>query len=119
MDSIQKVTPLSVGYYYLRYFENQTIYTNTQTPETASIQNLTITPNPNNGTFMIDVPKSLQQEKFSLQIFDLTGRMIVQRQYQNADDNLMINDLKQYANGLYIVTLQSETERYQAKILKQ
>ena len=118
-DEYQPTTFSVPNYKYLRYFENQTIYRNTLTLPTSTIQNLVIAPNPNNGQFSIEVPKSLQQGEFNLQIFDLTGRILVNRLYQNTNNQLLINDLEQYANGFYIITLQSEIERYQAKVLKQ
>jgi hypothetical protein len=121
MDTIQIMiwVPISIKYNYLRYFENQTIYTNTQMPQATNIQNLVIAPNPNNGQFVIEIPESLQQGKFLMQVFDLTGRKVLERTVQNSSNKLEFNELQREANGLYLIVIQNKDAVYQAKVLKE
>lgn len=68
-------------------------------------------PNPSsNGIFKLSV---LNQEKVSVQVFDISGRLITKK--NNLKDNDQIN-LSQYQKGIYIARLSSETNNRTLKL---
>ena len=69
-------------------------------------------PNPSsNGIFKLSV---LNQEKVSVQVFDISGRLITKK--NNVRDNDQIN-LSQYQKGIYIARLSSETKNRTLKLV--
>ena len=69
-------------------------------------------PNPSsNGIFKLSV---LNQEKVSVQVFDISGRLISKK--NNLKDNEQIN-LSQYQKGIYIAKLSSETNNRTLKLI--
>ena len=71
-----------------------------------------IYPNPSsNGIFKLSV---LNQEKVSIQVFDISGRLITEK--NNIRDNDQIN-LSQYQKGIYIARLSSETKNKTLKLV--
>ena len=69
-------------------------------------------PNPSsNGIFKLSV---LNQEKVSIQVFDISGRLITEK--NNLRDNDQIN-LSQYQKGIYIARLSSETKNKTLKLV--
>ena len=71
-----------------------------------------IYPNPSsNGIFKLSV---LNQEKVSIQVFDISGRLITEK--NNLRDNDQIN-LSQYQKGIYIARLSSETKNKTLKLV--
>ena len=68
-------------------------------------------PNPSsNGIFKLSV---LNQEKVSVQVFDISGRLITKK--NNLKDNDQIN-LSHYQKGIYIARLSSETNNRTLKL---
>ena len=71
-----------------------------------------IYPNPSsNGIFKLSV---LNQEKVSIQVFDISGRLITEK--NDVRDNDQIN-LSQYQKGIYIARLSSETKNKTLKLV--
>ena len=71
-----------------------------------------IYPNPSsNGIFKLSV---LNQEKVSIHVFDISGRLITEK--NNLRDNDQIN-LSQYQKGIYIARLSSETKNKTLKLV--
>ena len=71
-----------------------------------------IYPNPSsNGIFKLSI---LNQEKVSIQVFDISGRLITEK--NNLRDNDQIN-LSQYQKGIYIARLSSETKNKTLKLV--
>ena len=69
-------------------------------------------PNPSsNGIFKLSV---LNQEKVSVQVFDISGRLITKK--NDVRDNDQIN-LSQYQKGIYIARLSSETNNKTLKLV--
>ncbi len=69
-------------------------------------------PNPSsNGIFKLSV---LNQEKVSVQVFDISGRLIIKK--NNLKDNDQIN-LSHYQKGIYIARLSSETNNRTLKLI--
>ena len=69
-------------------------------------------PNPSsNGIFKLSV---LNQEKVSVQVFDISGRLITKK--NNLKDNDQIN-LSHYQKGIYIARLSSETNNRTLKLI--
>ncbi|MDB2336924.1 FG-GAP-like repeat-containing protein [Flavobacteriaceae bacterium] len=71
-----------------------------------------IYPNPSsNGIFKLSV---LNQEKVSVQVFDISGRLITKK--NDVRDNDQIN-LSQYQKGIYIARISSETKNKTLKLV--
>lgn len=69
-------------------------------------------PNPsNNGIFKLSV---VNEKKVSLQVFDLSGRLIIEK--NDLKNNDIIN-LSQYSKGVYIARLSSETKNNSLKLV--
>ena len=69
-------------------------------------------PNPsNNGIFKLSV---LNQEKVSVKVFDISGRLITKK--NNLKDSDQIN-LSQYQKGIYIARFRSETNNRTLKLI--
>ena len=69
-------------------------------------------PNPSsNGIFKLSV---LNQEKVSVQVFDISGRLMTKK--NNLKDNDQIN-LSHYQKGIYIARLSSETNNRTLKLI--
>ena len=66
-------------------------------------------PNPGTDFIKILLPKSNKIEK--IQVFDISGRLM------NTYYNDYIN-ISSFSNGIYIINLESEGEKYQAKFIK-
>src|SRR5690606_4540815 len=82
--------------------------TQTITPlstESIGLTDFTIYPNPNKGNFNIDF-NSLTNNDISIDVHDLSGRLIYQNVYTNTgriSQNLQLNSVQA---GVYIVTVQ-------------
>ena len=105
--------------YHLRYFENQTIFTATNETEIQRIYKLHAFPNPSTDRFTIEIPSLLQDKTCTMQLVDITGRVIRQRQYETLGNQLQIDDLANQPNGIYILNIKDDERNFQVKLVKQ
>ena len=82
---------------------------------TLSKTNVTISPNPSNGIFIIKINNPV--EKASLIVSDLNGR-IVHQLSADVQENQSL-DLSFLQRGMYILTISNESYSYSQKIIKQ
>ena len=84
--------------------------------EENEIDNITIYPNPNDGTFNIKfTPNS--GENIKIELFDLNGRSIYSKTYETSstfDKMLQLNDLQ---SGLYLIQISEGSNRVTKKII--
>ena len=79
----------------------------------AAIQNISIFPNPTNGILKFDLSGNNVQK---IKISDITGKTVFEK--VNIDQNETI-DLSGFANGIYVVILQTENGILSSKIIKE
>lgn len=76
--------------------------------------NFLVYPNPSNGKFTVDLGSTLDHVK--IQILDLTGKIIQSEQYQNAQSiQLNMNE----APGVYLLKIESDTQRATVRLVKE
>jgi|GEM_PF-352308 len=73
-----------------------------------------ISPNPNNGTFEITLAKLLESVKMSL--FDLNGRLLLHKEYTNANSIIIDSKLPQ---GIYLIKLSTSNTEGVYRVLVQ
>lgn len=72
-------------------------------------------PNPNNGTFNIQFTPS--SEKINVVVFDLRGRIILDKEYQNNglfNESIQLNNVE---SGIYLVRIQDGSRKIAKKII--
>jgi hypothetical protein len=74
----------------------------------------TISPNPNQGRFLIKMEEKGALE--SVQIFDLSGRLIWNQDLKNAKNEVWI-DLENQASGMYFLKINSSFKTYLSKLI--
>ena len=83
--------------------------------ESFELTNINLYPNPNNGTFNVQFTPS--SDKINIVVFDLRGRVIFDKQYQN---NGLFNESIQLDNvesGVYLVKIQDGSRKIVKKII--
>ncbi len=83
----------------------------------APTNEFSVTPNPNNGNFTINLNEVLNN--YTLQVFDATGRLIFGKEFnqtQNMQQNVSLNNPQ---SGLYFVTIRSDNAVLTKKIIVQ
>ncbi len=85
---------------------------------------LSIFPNPNNGTFWIDVPTAKVNQKIDVQIYDQLSNSILNQEYTVVNDNITgarvnITPSKPFAKGVYLTRINFEGTIYKLKLVVQ
>lgn len=85
--------------------------------ESIASNELSIHPNPSSGifNFKLQLKKS---EAVSIQIFDLTGHLILQKTYLPQSNFNEFIDLTEFANGCYFAKIDVNTATFNKKIVK-
>ena len=74
---------------------------------TNSEQNLRLFPNPNNGSFTVELSNNVMEG--DLQIYSITGKLL---QSVNVNSKKQVIDATDLANGIYFIRLQNEVIRF-------
>ncbi|TVR76137.1 MAG: T9SS C-terminal target domain-containing protein [Chitinophagaceae bacterium] len=69
----------------------------------SSTSNITVYPNPSNGTFNLNFINTQESKTYELSLYNLEGRLLENKQI-NATDNTKL-DFSNYNNGLYLLQL--------------
>lgn len=85
-------------------------------PEQAFTDSFIIYPNPNKGTFNLEIAKNFTHKNVQLTIFDISGRKIYKKQLNNAENIIPIN-LNQVSQGIYLVEISSNNLKLLKKII--
>ncbi|MEA2042272.1 MAG: T9SS type A sorting domain-containing protein, partial [Bacteroidota bacterium] len=75
-------------------------------------ENINIYPNPTTGIIYFDF---LNSEIKKISILDITGKVIIEKSVNSQTDNINFSN---YANGLYLIKLQTDKESFTTKIIK-
>ena len=73
-------------------------------------------PNPGNGFYTLEIPGGAINN-FSLRVFDLSGKLVLQQQYENTQGIRI--DLSDQAPGIYIIQGVNAERVYTQKIIHQ
>lgn len=79
---------------------------------------LVVYPNPFVDVVQVNVPNVPNQTQFSIQVFDVTGRLI-ETQNQVLNNNTLSINLGNIPNGSYILLVNSASIKFSSVILKQ
>ena len=81
-----------------------------------SLQNFALYPNPNKGNFTISF-SSDNSEKVNVGVFDIRGRSVFSKEYQNNglfNENMQLDNLQ---SGVYLVKVQNGSKQLTKKIV--
>jgi hypothetical protein len=76
--------------------------------------NFVIFPNPSTGVFNI---KTTTVNKFNINVYDVTGKVILQQNNVRPDNNTYALDISEYASGVYFLNISTETSKVTKKII--
>lgn len=108
------VVSTTAAFNYTMPAENVTLVANYQDVTAIAdnnIEGVNVFPNPSTGIFNIVVG-----QEYSMQVVDVTGRLVVAKQIQSG---LTALDMEQYKNGVYFIRLISESQIKTIRIVKQ
>jgi len=89
------------------------------TSNQANEAGLTISPNPAEDFVTISLNKSLGNELLDIYLQDITGKQIINLAGQVLQNDYTLNLPNDLAEGMYILTLQGENQRFSKKIILQ
>jgi hypothetical protein len=68
-------------------------------------QNISVTPTPFGDTINIALPLSYNNIEFSIQIFDMNGRLVIDRHYSNINNRINVSGLDKLDQAPYIIKI--------------
>ena len=78
-----------------------------------SWKQLELFPNPSSGSFSVQIPKDIQYKSVTLEILNIEGQLVYSAVSRNKEK---IDVSAQLPNGLYLLTLKTDTQNYLSKI---
>ena len=70
---------------------------------------LSIYPNPTSGIFQLEIPRNLLLQKSTIQINDISGRLVFEKQIQSNGKSIFL-DMSNQNKGMYILSILTENE---------
>uniref|UniRef100_UPI0026258D01 putative metal-binding motif-containing protein n=1 Tax=uncultured Algibacter sp. TaxID=298659 RepID=UPI0026258D01 len=67
-----------------------------------NINNILVTPNPFNNNITINLPLGFDNNEFSIKVFDLNGRLIIDRKYTSMNSKINVDDLDKLDQAPYL-----------------
>ena len=67
-----------------------------------NLNDLVVTPNPFNNKITITIPLSLNNSEFNIKVFDLNGRLMIDRKYFSINNQIKIYELDKLDQALYL-----------------
>lgn len=83
--------------------------------DNSSTTELSIFPNPSNGTFLLTINGSKGQQNYNLSIYDISGASALTTPLLNQKNNII--DLSDFPKGIYFLKIYNETELFTRKIV--
>ncbi len=68
-------------------------------------QNISVTPNPFGDNINIGLPLSYRNAEFSIQIFDINGRLVIDRKYSSLNNKIKVDGLDKLDQAPYIIKI--------------
>ena len=76
-----------------------------------------IFPNPTNNVFNINI-EGMRADKLDISIYDIDAKQIINKNFKNISANFSTQfDLKNYANGLYIIEIKTGNKTIRQRIV--
>ena len=88
---------------------------NIKMKKSATLTEVTISPNPSTGVFQVAIPEYYLQNA-QITVFDIKGRKILTRSASKSGKEQL--DLSAYASGMYLLNIQSDNFSKSVKLLK-
>lgn len=88
---------------------------NIKMQKSATLTEVTISPNPSTGVFQVAIPEYYLQNA-QITVFDIKGRKILTRSASKSGKEQL--DLSAYASGMYLLNIQSDNFSKSVKLLK-
>ena len=71
------------------------------------LANLILSPNPFNDSIIIKLPVGFNNSEFSIQVFDLNGRLVIDRIYSSMNSRIQVNGLNDLNQALYVFKIKN------------
>jgi hypothetical protein len=120
-DTYTKAGPFSYGGQIARFnFTNTLHYVGIDEFKKSTLDNLvTLYPNPNNGNLYLKFNANFN-EKIIIEIFDILGHNVFAKQLSSVNKNQIENiNITDFASGMYLVKISTETHSECLKLVKQ
>ncbi|WMI65044.1 T9SS type A sorting domain-containing protein [Aestuariibaculum sp. YM273] len=75
--------------------------------EKSLLNELFVKPNPFNSMISVMIPKIFVNTDFEITIFDLNGRLILNRNVKNVNQQIQIEHLEAFQQGMYLIKIKS------------
>jgi hypothetical protein len=87
-----------------------------QDGENLNLNNVSVYPNPVSSREMLNVElEGAIQERFNLAVYDITGKVIFQKQY-NQQEKILV-DVSSFSLGVYILTIRNGNFNFSQKFV--
>ncbi|RRO23895.1 T9SS type A sorting domain-containing protein, partial [Flavobacteriaceae bacterium 14752] len=90
--------------------------TTTLSNDDFELSGLSIYPNPANDILNINLGQNSSQIE-NLTLFDLNGRQVYQKQFEDNQTQESQIDVSQLSNGVYLLTVKTENNQFDRKII--
>ena len=70
--------------------------------ENLDLQKIVVTPNPFNNNVNIKLPLNFNNSEFNIKVFDLNGRLVIDRKYSSINSQINVNGLNKLDQALYL-----------------
>uniref|UniRef100_UPI002609FC26 putative metal-binding motif-containing protein n=1 Tax=uncultured Algibacter sp. TaxID=298659 RepID=UPI002609FC26 len=68
----------------------------------SSFKNISVVPNPFDDSITIQLPLSMNNEEFNIKVFDINGRLVIDRKYSSMNSKVTVNDLDKLEQAPYL-----------------
>lgn len=82
-------------------------------------QDVVIYPNPTYNDLWIDLANNWATENITIQLFDISGKSVLQKNWSNTNSSKQLLNIEHLANGTYFIMIQSDQKKQSFKIIKQ
>ncbi|PWH81455.1 hypothetical protein DIS18_14325, partial [Algibacter marinivivus] len=70
--------------------------------EESSFERISVIPNPFKDSITIQLPLSLANSEFNIKVFDLNGRLVIDRKYSSINSKITVEDLDKLEQAPYL-----------------
>lgn len=107
---------LGIDYYGLNILERGSISTSIDQLSENDVNSINVFPNPTSGEFTVEL---MPAKQLSIKVCDVQGRIIFESVYDNVENGQKeLVDISKFANGMYYIKLQDDSDVYTKNIIK-
>jgi hypothetical protein len=82
----------------------------------VEVRNFKLSPNPTTGTINIELQQEKLQQSYTIEIYNMQGRLVLQKQFREQKTQL---DISSFAKGIYLVRLSNNDKTEMIKVVKE